>query len=143
MDPVSVIGFAASIITFIDFSSSLMRGFYEIYNSASGVTTENAHLSTILTDLREVTDGLHSDPSISSKYGTQLSKLARNCIELSRDLMKILENLRVKEKNSKWQAVKVTWASMRKEKAVASIEKRLADYRSEIILRLNVMLLCV
>ena len=141
MDPVSAIGFAASIITFIDFSSNLVRGTYEVYNSASGVTAENAHLSTILDDLQEVTEGLHSDHKFGGKHGKQLSKLARNCLDLSRDLTKILDKLRVKEKNSKWQAVKVTWASMRKEKAVASIEKRLAEYCAEIILRLNVMLL--
>jgi hypothetical protein len=37
--------------------------------------------------------------------------------------------------------VKISWESMRKEKTVASIEKRLGVYRSEIVLRLNVMLL--
>lgn len=141
MDPVSAVGFAASIITFIDFSSTLVRGAYEVYNSASGATTENAHLSTILNDLQEVTEGLHSDHKVVGKHGKQLSKLARNCLDLSRDLTKILEKLRVKEKDSKWQAMKVTWAGMRKEKAVASVEKRLAEYRAEIVLRLNVMLL--
>jgi hypothetical protein len=39
--------------------------------------------------------------------------------------------------------VKVSWMSMRKEKAVASIEKRLGEYRAEIVLCLNLMLLCV
>jgi hypothetical protein len=141
MDPVTAVGFAASILNFIDFSWNLVQGTYEVYKSGSGATAENAQISTILEDLQEVTEGLHSDLKVGSKYAKQLSKLAKNCLDLSRDLTKILEKLRVKERNSSWQAVKVAWLSMRKEKEVASIEKRLGDYRSEIILRLNMMLL--
>jgi len=141
MDPVTAVGFAASILNFIDFSWNLVRGTYEVYKSASGAAAENAQISTILEDLQEVTEGLHSDLKVGSKYAEQLSKLAKNCLDLSRDLTKILEKLRAKERNSSWQAVKVAWLSMRKEKEVASIEKRLGDYRSEIILRLNMMLL--
>ncbi|KAH6694283.1 hypothetical protein BKA61DRAFT_662945 [Leptodontidium sp. MPI-SDFR-AT-0119] len=140
MDPVTAVGFAAAIVNFIDFSWSLVQGTHEVYKSGSGATAENAQVSTILEDLQEVTEGLHSDLKVGGKHAKQLSKLAKNCLDLSRDLAKILEKLRVKERKSTWQAVKVTWASMRKEKEVASIEKRLGDYRSEIILRLNMML---
>ncbi|KAI9786501.1 MAG: hypothetical protein M1839_006961 [Geoglossum umbratile] len=140
MDPLSAVGFAASILTFIDFSWNLLQGTYEVYNSASGTTAENAYVSTVLEDLQEIAEGLHSDLKTDSKYAKQLSRLAKNCLGLSRELTKILEKLRVKERNSKWQAVKATWASMRKEKAVASITKRLREYRAEIILCLNLML---
>jgi hypothetical protein len=140
MDPVTAVGFAASILNFIDFSWNLVQGTYEVYKSGSGATAENAQISTILEDLQEVTEGLHSDLKVGSEYAKQLSKLANNCLGLSRDLTKTLEKLRVKERNS-WQSVKVAWSSMRKKKEVASIEKRLGDYRSEIILRLNMMLL--
>jgi hypothetical protein len=141
MDPITAVGFAANIIDFIDFSWNLVHGTYEVHMSASGTTAENAHISTIIEDLQGVTEGLNSDLRLGGKYAKQLSKLAGNCLELSRDLTKILEKLRVKEKNSTWQAVKISWESMRKEKTVASIEKRLGIYRSEIVLRLNVMLL--
>jgi hypothetical protein len=143
MDPVTAVGFAASILNFVDFSWNLVQGTYEVYKSGSGATAENAQISTILEDLQEVTEGLHSDLKVGSKYAKQLSKLAKNCLDLSLDLTKILEKLRVKERNSSWQAAKVAWLSMRKEKEVASIEKRLGGYRSEIILRLNMMLLQV
>ncbi|KAH0545108.1 hypothetical protein FGG08_000720, partial [Glutinoglossum americanum] len=129
-----------SILTFIDFSWNVVQGTYEVYSSASGTTAENAHISTVLKDLQETTEGLHSDLKTDNKYAKQLSKLAKNCLGLSRELTTILEKLRVKERNSRWQAVKATWASMRKEKVVASIEKRLGEYRAGIVLCLNLML---
>jgi hypothetical protein len=59
MDPVTAVGFAASILNFIDFSWNLVQGSYEVYKSASGTTAENAHISTVLEDLREVTEELY------------------------------------------------------------------------------------
>lgn len=92
MDPVTAVGFAASILNFIDFSWNLVQGSYEVYKSASGTTAENAHISTVLEDLREVTEELYGCGVGSvGKYGKQLSKLSKNCLDLSRDLIKILE----------------------------------------------------
>jgi len=140
MDPVTAVGFASSILTFIEFSWNLISGTYEVYKSASGATTENAHISTVLNDLERVTDGLCTDVKGKTKHEKELCKLADKCHNLSQDLAKILKKLQVTEKNSKWQSLKVKWASMRNEKEVASIENRLDRYRSQILLRLNFML---
>jgi hypothetical protein len=140
MDPVTAVGLAASLVTFIDFSWGLVLGSYRVHNSTTGTTAENAHISTVISDLQEVTEGLYCDFKAGSKHEKALYKLSKDCLNLSRDLLKILEKLRVKEGDSKWQSLKTTWASMRKEKAVASVEKRLGDYRMQIVLRLNLML---
>jgi hypothetical protein len=65
----------------------------------------------------------------------RLSRLSKDCLDLSLDHTKILEKLRAKERNSTWQVVMVTCVSMRREKAVASIEKRLDHYNAEIVIR--------
>jgi hypothetical protein len=140
MDPVTAVGFAASILTFIDFSWNLIAGAYEVYQSTTGTTAENAHISTVIDDLQEITEGLNANVEGKAKHEKALYKLADNCHDLSQDLSKILEKLKVTEKNSKWQSLKVKWASMRKEREVASIEKRLDGYRSQILLQLNFML---
>jgi hypothetical protein len=140
MDPATAIGFAASILTFVDFSWNLITGTYEVYKSTTGTTSENAHVSTVIDDLQEVTEGLTSDVEGKNKHEKDLCKLAGHCYNLSKDLLKILEKLKVTEKNSKWESLKVKWASLRKEKEVASIEKKLDRYRSQILIRLNIML---
>jgi hypothetical protein len=140
MDPVTAVRFAASILTFVDFSWSLVKGTYEVYNSTTGTTSENAHVGNVLIDLQAVAEGLRSDFGGRTENERALYTLAKNCYRLSQDLAGILAKLKVTEKNSKWQSLKVKWASMRKEKEVASIEKRLDRYRSQILVRLNFML---
>lgn len=140
MDPVTAVGLAASILTFIDFSWSLVRGSYEVYHSDLGITTGNAHISNVIDDLLEVTEGMETDIKGQNRHEEALIKLAEQCKSLSRDLSKILQNLRMK-KDTKWESLKTTWKSMRKEKKVASIEKRLGEYRGEIVVRPNLMLL--
>ena len=140
MDPVRAISFASSILTFIDFSWNLITGAREVYKSTAGTTSENAHISTVIDDLQDITEALTADVEGKTKHEKGLCKLADNCQDLSQDLSKILEKLKVTEKNSKWQSLKVKWASMRKEKEVASIEKRLDTYRAQILIRLNFML---
>jgi hypothetical protein len=140
MDPITVVGFASSILTFIDFSWSLVRGSYEVYRSDLGITTGNAHVSNVIDDLLEVTEGMETDIKGQNQHEKALIKLAKQCKSLSRDLSKILQNLRMK-KDTKWESLKTTWKSMRMEKEVTSIEKRLGEYRGEIVVRLNLMLL--
>ncbi|KAH6714421.1 hypothetical protein BKA61DRAFT_359607 [Leptodontidium sp. MPI-SDFR-AT-0119] len=140
MDPITAVGFAASILQFIDFSWGVITGTYEIYKSTTGSTHENAHISTVVDDLERATDGLISDVEGKTKNEKELCKLADKCHDLSQDLLKILKQLQVSEKNSKWQSLKVKVASMRKEKEIAFIEGRLDRYRSQILVRLNFML---
>lgn len=140
MDPITAAGLATSILQFIDFSWGIVTGTYEVYKSTAGTTSENAHISTIVDDLERVTDGLISDAEGKTKHEKELCKLADKCHDLSQDLSNILKKLQVSEKSSKWQSLKVKFASMRKEKEIASIEDRLDKYRSQIIIRLNFML---
>jgi hypothetical protein len=69
----------------------------------------------------------------------QLSALAANCHELSGELYQILRRLRVGNKNSKWEGLMVKWHSVRKEKDIDVIERRLHGYQSQILIRLQVM----
>jgi chromosome segregation ATPase len=140
MDPITAVGFAASILQFIEFSWGVITGTYEVYKSTTGTTHENAHISTVVNDLERATDRLISDVEGKTKNEKELCNLADKCHELSQDLSKILKKLQASEKSSKWLSLKVKVASMRKEKEIASIEDRLDRYRSQILVRLNFML---
>lgn len=140
MDPITAVGFAASILTFIDFSCAVIGGTYEVYKSTTGTTLENAHITTIVDDLERVTDGLISDAEGKPKHTRELCKIAENCHKLSQDLSKILKKLQISDNKSKMKSLKIKIASMRKEKEIVSIEERLDKYRLQILLRLNFML---
>jgi hypothetical protein len=74
MDPITAVGFAASILTFIDFSHQVVCSTYEIIKSGS--TIENAYVSAITTDLDEITKALNQRPSSYSKYEEALNTFA-------------------------------------------------------------------
>jgi uncharacterized protein YukE len=139
MDPLTAIGLASNILSFIDFSAKLIKGAYKIYSSQSGTTEENEDSSKLLDDLREATEALYSDFRGQTKHEKSLRKLSENCRQLSAELQTVLNKLRVTEKDSRLKSVVVSLMSMRKEKEIASIEKRLDSYRLEILLWLDMM----
>ncbi|KUL88478.1 hypothetical protein ZTR_05452 [Talaromyces verruculosus] len=139
MDPVSAVTFAATILTFVDFSWNLVKGSYQVYQSATTTTTDDARLSTILADLENVTDNLQYNITGSSPHLEDLRQLAAGCAEVSRELSSILEKLKRKEGNKVWRSLEATWRHMRKEKEVAAIEGRLNTYRLQLLLRLNLI----
>ena len=139
MDPVTAIGLASGIISFIEFTTSLVRGSYQIYNSASGTTEDNIHTSNVVGDLHAVTKALNVDLKGNTENENALKELATQCQVVSAELDELLFTLKTKN-DSKWESVRVKLRNMRKEKDVVSIEKRLNNYREEIILRLDLMM---
>jgi hypothetical protein len=141
MDPLSALSLASSVIQFVDFTSKLISDSFEVCSSISGTTSETADLSTIITDLGIVTRRLSVH---SGKPGSDdeiaLSDLVSKCRRLSDDLLKVLNKLKSKNPQSKWESVRVIWASMQKREQVASMEKRVNSYRNEILLRINAMM---
>ena len=140
MDLVTAIGFASSILTFIEFSWGLVTGTYKVYKSAAGTAIENAHINTVIDDLQKITEDLSPEVDLKTRHGKALCQLAEKCNELSKDLLKILEKLQATDRNPKGQSMKRKLMSMRKENEISCIEKRLHKYRSQIIMRLNFML---
>jgi hypothetical protein len=139
MDPVSAVSLAATILTFVDFSSNLVKGCYQVYRSSTNTTTDDARLSTILADLQNVTNSLQHDVAGNSPHLEDLRQLATGCAEVSQELSSMLEKLRRKEGNKLWRSVEATWKHMRKEKEVAAIEQRLNTYRLQLLLKLNLI----
>jgi hypothetical protein len=60
MDLITAVDFAATILTFIDFSWNLVIGNYGMLQSASGTTAENAYIGDVIDDLHVVTAALKS-----------------------------------------------------------------------------------
>jgi hypothetical protein len=139
MDPVTAIGLASSIVSFIDFSWSLVTGAKELYEAGRRTTKENARIRSIVNDLNEYAIDLAVGGAGASKHEKALRALANDCHSLSEELVKILQKLEL-TKNSRWQSLKKTWAAMRKKEEVAAIEGRLEKYRAQMNTRLLALL---
>ena len=138
MDPITAVGFAASILNFVDFSWTLIKGSYEVYEL--GTTSDNMRITSVLSDLEGITKSLQADVKGSSPHVKDLKSLAAECIEVSQELSAILKDLEMKEGNKIWRSLEAKWKSMRKEKEIAAIEQKLIEYRLQLLLRLNLIL---
>ncbi|KAJ5693377.1 hypothetical protein N7462_002800 [Penicillium macrosclerotiorum] len=139
MDPVTAISIAGNVLAFIDLSYKVISGVNEVLSTASGMTPENEHLGVLVQDLNLITRNLVTDAPARTENEKQLCALAANCHELSGELYQLLRRLRVGDSKSKWEGLRVKWQSLRKEKEIDSIERKLNGYQSQILLRLQVM----
>lgn len=139
MDPISAIGLASAIISFIDCAQKIVTGADELRNSVTGATEENSHTQTIITDLQEAAFDL-TELSGRTKHERALNDLATKCKRVSSDLLRLLRKLTVSGNRSTWKVLKVAIRGLHKDGEVKRMGARLCEYRSEIILRLNLML---
>lgn len=135
-----VAGLVSSIITFVDFSWTIVRGTYDIHKSATGATAENVHIGNVIEDLRDVTGKMKIEISPQGKHEKALIDLCQQCRALSGALVDILRKLTAK-KRSGLQSLNIMLRSLMKEQEIREIEKRLGEYRGQMILRLNLILL--
>ncbi|KAM0526853.1 hypothetical protein ACHAP9_004367 [Verticillium nonalfalfae] len=142
MDPVSAAGFASSLITFIDFSYKLIHGSVDLYKSAAGATDDNVRISSIVEDLRKITETISTPapPEDDGPHSRELNKLALECQDVSKELADILETLKRREGNKAWRSLEAAWKSMRKSDKVAALVNQLATYRMQLLLRLGLIL---
>ncbi|KAI8268267.1 hypothetical protein K4K58_005718 [Colletotrichum sp. SAR11_239] len=129
-------GLASSILTFIDISFKIVKGAHELYKSASGSTSENNHIANVALDLEKASAYLSIAQSGDNDPGLQ--SLLAQCQSLSRELLGLLDKLRVKDKTL-FKSFAAAFANARKQKDIASIEHRLDHYRQQILLRLSLL----
>ncbi|CZR59953.1 uncharacterized protein PAC_09848 [Phialocephala subalpina] len=138
MDPITAVGFAASILTFIDFGREIVTSTLEVIKSGS--TKENIHVGIVVNDFLAVVKPLSQHPPGKSDHEKALKELAAKCKDVSQDLVKLLERMQRTSDGPKWESVRVALRSMQKKGEVRELESKLDKYRSEILLRLTLIL---
>ncbi|KAJ4264312.1 hypothetical protein NW762_005508 [Fusarium torreyae] len=140
MDPVSAIGLASSIITFIDFGTELITGAIEIYRAPDGSSAADARLQDILNDLGDLVEELEKTFHAATKAEKNIKSLAQECGEDTRELKDILRGLKMAGRRTPWKSVKAKWMNMRAESRVEELKERLNEYRTDILLNLTLVL---
>lgn len=87
MGPLTAIGLAGNILTFIDFSYKVISGVNKVLSTPNGMTPENERLSVLVEDLNVVTHDLVTD--IPAR--TENEKKLLGC-KLSRIVQRALSN---------------------------------------------------
>ncbi|KAI9660684.1 MAG: hypothetical protein M1821_010036 [Bathelium mastoideum] len=141
MDPLSAIGLASNIIGFVEFTSKLVSGAYEIYSSTARMTDEHADLTKVIEDVHVVTRrlGYSAAPAVTDDEAALIG-LIEECRKLSEDLIRALQRLQTKNPRSKRESLHIAWRAMREKSNLESLEKRIDRYRREILDRIVIMM---
>jgi len=127
MDPLSALGLAGNIITFVDFSWKILAEANSIYKSPTGASEEAAFLEKIVRDVNGHADALAAFPGDG-----QLRELANETRAIASELLNGLSMLQARTGRSRWKsfvvALKEVWGRDKTE----SLLKRLQMLQDRI-----------
>ncbi|KAN0108768.1 hypothetical protein V8E51_008510 [Hyaloscypha variabilis] len=129
MDPLTALSVAASVVQFVSYGSELVSKSRELYKSAHGTLTENAEIEEASKRLQEMTaplQGIQGDQI--------LEQICSGCVEVSRELVQRLDNLKVPEdhRHKKWKSFRQALKSVIGKSKIDEIEGRLHGFRMEL-----------
>lgn len=147
MEAFAALGLAGNIVQFVDFSCKLFSNAQEIYSSASGSSDRVADAAFIVSNLNDLCKRLQERPPLVASSGagsvgalsSSLDLLANKCRDVALELMGLLDRIRTREPQSRWESFKVALRTVMREDEIKALEKRLEDYRRQIIATLEVM----
>jgi len=110
MDPLTALGLAGNIVQFVDFTSKLISTTQKLYDSSSGAKDEHLELENLARNIQEQAEhaksrlGGVSGPAILSKEHGTILDLSDQCIEVSNQLLSLLESVKVKGQHRGWDS---------------------------------------
>jgi hypothetical protein len=153
LDPITALGVASNVLSFIDFSGKLISGAVSIYGSAEGASRDHINVEIVTIDLFEMSEKLsqdikalaletgaaaaHLEGTAPSVHQEALCKLALRSKQLADDLIQMLQKLKVK--SGKYKLFKSGLAAIKihlKSEDIAQCKHTLDDLRSQMTARM-------
>jgi hypothetical protein len=103
MDPLSALGVACNILAVVDFAWTLLTEAREIYKSDSGRSTNAVFIENLTKSVTDLDKNLVRQPELSD--GPRL--LVKQSQDLTAELTRALEAIRIKGRHSKWKSFAV------------------------------------
>ncbi|KAH6976424.1 hypothetical protein BKA56DRAFT_733254 [Ilyonectria sp. MPI-CAGE-AT-0026] len=135
MDPITLVGLAASILTLVEVGFKLGKTAREIYNSKDGNIEENKLRETLGEATQAVSKGLKPLDNGNDAAQQYLYKVAKESEDQATSMLNLLERIRPKKQS--WHApfsgaAKVLW----RKRDIEEIEQRLGECRTQLTLNL-------
>jgi len=140
MDPIGIVGLASAIITFVDFSWTLVAGAIEIYKSNEGIHKDNAKLEGVISNLASASEELERMNQAKTGAEQRIKQLAKNCQDDAKLLLQILQKVKLPGKRTPWKSLRTQIASMTTKSDIEELKGQLQEYRSEILWNLAIVL---
>ena len=138
MDPLTAIGLVGNILAFIDFSTKLLKTAKQVYDSSHGTLEENKSREVVVREMEQLSAGLLTPKAtVLSEGDANLETLARECHEISIQLISLLNKIKPKDPDSVGQSVISALKNKHYAKDREGLEMRLENCRSQLDLQLN------
>jgi hypothetical protein len=139
MAELAALGLASNIVQFVDFGIKLFSEARDLCESAQESRTEDLELESVTLDLKKFAQSLHPTaqpgpaPKSLSADDIALQKLAISCEKLASELLKLLDDLKVKgQHNRRWKSFRQALRHVRKEEKINKLEERLERFQKQI-----------
>jgi len=135
MDPISSLGLASNVIQIIDFTGRIISHTHEISHSAEGVLESHTFLEDAANNLSELYQELAKNNTKSTKLSEadrQLLKLRRECQDVTKNLIDLLNCVKNQNPHDKWQSVRQAILCMWSQKDILAHETKLDSIRKQI-----------
>ncbi|KAF5549369.1 hypothetical protein FMEXI_4356 [Fusarium mexicanum] len=138
MDPVSAIGLASGILTFVEAGLKLVKMAYSIHNSLDGVLDDSRHRESVTSEVSKAALRLEVvGKACLTPEQQSLSDLAKKCKATSTELVKALYEVKPKQISSNpFKSLRYAVKANVKAKDIEGLENQLKDYRDQLTLAL-------
>ncbi|KAM0551352.1 hypothetical protein ACHAPJ_008460 [Fusarium lateritium] len=148
MDPITAFQVAGTVITFVEFTRTLLAEAREVYTSPSGTTSQSVRLDRIAQDLVTVGDQVSSSLEYSHSTSRTTSeetllRLCGECNNIRNELQKALSSLQARG-DTKFDyavsSVATAFKAMWSQSKINQLDQRLRQIQSEMTMALLVSL---
>lgn len=138
LDPITAIGLAGNILTFIDYSTKVISTSIDIYASTSGSTQDTQTSDMIATQMKQFAAKLQPpDQTQLSGEEKALCKLAIECEGLAKRILDLLEKVKPRNLKSKSSSLVAGLKTKFYESERRKLGKQLGNFRAQLGLSLN------
>lgn len=126
----------------MDFSHRLLSESKALYNSATGASADNVVIETVATDLHLLNAKLTTQSAVGA-IPDSMRNLARQCKDHAKEILDVLDKIKVKGPHKRWQSFLQALRSIWKKEEIEELVRRMERLRNEMHFRLQIMMRCV
>ena len=143
LEPFAAVSLASAIVQFVHFGSKLLIEGHKLYKPTEGATSDNIWTRAHTSNLNTLTAKLQASGRSKRLLGEEdlLIRLAIECEVMSRELLGILDDLKVKNETRHhcWESMRQAVRSALKLREIEEKLQRLEEMQKQV----NTCLLCI
>ncbi len=140
-EALATLGVAANVLQLVECSCRIITTAYELKESGDGAINSNRELDKLAQNLRDTMASIRASPVAAT--APELMESVSTCVDLSNDLSKLLESLRLdpKDSTSSLKRLGASVRSFRKASEIKRLDDRLVRLQRQVCDQFNVTLL--